>query len=136
MITIFDNIAFIFWIDPGLLKLIFMLFYFLPIFIQSSYRRFTRWLFFTTLFLWRTPLPRIILILNIIEENEGQNELYDKLDLILENQKRQEKLINKIENYLFKNDQSKIQKLIKDEIEKASDEFIKENLKLSFYFII
>jgi len=38
-------------------------------------------------------------------------------------------LINKIENYLFKNDQSKIQKLIKDEIEKASDEFIKENLK-------
>lgn len=129
MITIFDNIAFIFWIDPGLLKLIFMLFYFLPIFIQISYRRFTRWLFFTTLFLWRTPLPRIILILNIIEENEGQNELYDKLDLILENQKRQEKLINKIENYLFKNDQSKIQKLIKDEIEKASDEFIKENLK-------
>lgn len=128
MITIFDNIAFIFWIDPGLLKLIFMLFYFLPIFIQISYRRFTRWLFFTTLFLWRTPLPRIILILNIIEENEGQNELYDKLDLILENQKRQEKLINKIENYLFKNDQSKIQKLIKDEIEKASDEFIKENL--------
>ena len=106
-----------------------MLFYFLPIFIQISYRRFTRWLFFTTLFLWRTPLPRIILILNIIEENEGQNELYDKLDLILENQKRQEKLINKIENYLFKNDQSKIQKLIKDEIEKASDEFIKENLK-------
>ena len=129
MITIFDNIAFIFWIDPGLLKLIFILFYFLPIFIQISYRRFTRWLFFTTLFLWRTPLPRIILILNIIEENEGQNELYDKLDLILENQKRQEKLINKIENYLFKNDQSKIQKLIKDEIEKASDEFIKENLK-------
>ena len=129
MITIFDNIAFIFWIDPGLLKLIFMLFYFLPIFIQISYRRFTRWLFFTTLFLWRTPLPRIILILNIIEVNEGQNELYDKLDLILENQKRQEKLINKIENYLFKNDQSKIQKLIKDEIEKASDEFIKENLK-------
>ena len=129
MITIFDNIAFIFWIDPGLLKLIFMLFYFLPIFIQISYRRFTRWLFFTTLFLWRTPLPRIILILNIIEENEGQNELYDKLDLILENQKRQEKLINKIENYLFKNGQSKIQKLIKDEIEKASDEFIKENLK-------
>lgn len=129
MITIFDNIAFIFWIDPGLLKLIFMLFYFLPTFIQISYRRFTRWLFFTTLFLWRTPLPRIILILNIIEENEGQNELYDKLDLILENQKRQEKLINKIENYLFKNDQSKIQKLIKDEIEKASDEFIKENLK-------
>lgn len=129
MITIFDNIAFIFWIDPGLLKLIFMLFYFLPIFIQISYRRFTRWLFFTTLFLWRTPLPRIILILNIIEENEGQNELYDKLDLILENQKRQEKLINKIENYLFKNNQSKIQKLIKDEIEKASDEFIKENLK-------
>ena len=129
MITIFDNIAFIFWIDPGLLKLIFMLFYFLPIFIQISYRRFTRWLFFTTLFLWRTPLPRIILILNIIEENEGQNELYDKLDLILENQKKQEKLINKIENYLFKNDQSKIQKLIKDEIEKASDEFIKENLK-------
>ena len=129
MITIFDNIAFIFWIDPGLLKLIFMLFYFFPIFIQISYRRFTRWLFFTTLFLWRTPLPRIILILNIIEENEGQNELYDKLDLILENQKRQEKLINKIENYLFKNDQSKIQKLIKDEIEKASDEFIKENLK-------
>ena len=129
MITIFDNIALIFWIDPGLVKLIFMLFYFLPIFIQISYRRFTRWLFFTTLFLWRTPLPRIILILNIIEENEGQNELYDKLDLILENQKRQEKLINKIENYLFKNDQSKIQKLIKDEIEKASDEFIKENLK-------
>ncbi len=129
MITIFDNIAFIFWIDPGLVKLIFILFYFLPIFIQISYRRFTRWLFFTTLFLWRTPLPRIILILNIIEENEGQNELYDKLDLILENQKRQEKLINKIENYLFKNDQSKIQKLIKDEIEKASDEFIKENLK-------
>lgn len=129
MITIFDNIAFIFWIDPGFLKLIFMLFYFLPIFIQISYRRFTRWLFFTTLFLWRTPLPRIILILNIIEENEGQNELYDKLDLILENQKRQEKLINKIENHLFKNDQSKIQKLIKDEIEKASDEFIKENLK-------
>ena len=129
MITIFDNIAFIFWIDPGLLKLNFMLFYFLPIFIQISYRNFTRWLFLTTLFLWRTPLPRIILILNIIEENEGQNELYDKLDLILENQKRQEKLINKIENYLFKNDQSKIQKLIKDEIEKASDEFIKENLK-------
>ena len=129
MITIFDNIAFIFWIDPGLLKLIFMLFYFLPIFIQISYRNFTRWLFLTTLFFWRTPLPRIILILNIIEENEGQNELYDKLDLILENQKRQEKLINKIENYLFKNDQSKIQKLIKDEIEKASDEFIKENLK-------
>ena len=101
----------------------------MPIFIQISYRNFTRWLFLTTIFLWRTPLPRIILILNIIEENEGQNELYDKLDLILENQKRQEKLINKIENYLFKNDQSKIQKLIKDEIEKASDEFIKENLK-------
>lgn len=129
MITIFDNIAFIFWIDPGLLKLIFMLFYFLPIFIQISYRRFTRWLFFTTLFLWWTPLPRIILILNIIEENEGQNELHDKLDEIIDNQKKQEKLINKIENYLFKNDQSKIQKLIKDEIEKASDEFIKENLK-------
>ena len=129
MITIFDNIAFIFWIDPGILKLIFILFYFLPIFIQISYRRFTRWLFFTTLSLWWTPLPRIILILNIIEENEGQNELHDKLDEIIDNQKKQEKLINKIENYLFKNDQSKIQKLIKDEIEKASDEFIKENLK-------
>lgn len=40
-----------------------------------------------TIFFWFTPLPRIILILNLIEDNEWINEILDNQDTIINNQK-------------------------------------------------
>lgn len=68
--------------------------YFLPIIIQLFYRGFSRGLFRTTLFLWRTPLPRILLTLNIIETNKWTDEINEWIDLILENQEKIMKELN------------------------------------------
>ena len=40
-----------------------------------------------TIFFWFTPLPRIILILNLIEDNEWIDEILDNQDTIINNQK-------------------------------------------------
>lgn len=81
-------------ISTWLLTILLSIGYFLPIIIQLFYRGFSRGLFRATLFLWRTPLPRVILTLNTIETNKWTNEVNEWIDLILENQEKIMKKLN------------------------------------------
>jgi len=90
----FHNLSILTGIDYWILTTWFFIFYFSPIFIQLFYKGFTRGLFRTTLFLGWTPLPRIILTLNIIESNKGNDEINDWIDQILDNQEKIMKKLN------------------------------------------
>ena len=69
-------------------------FYFLPIIVQLFYKWFSRGLTIITLFLGWTPIPRVILTLNIIEWNKWIDEINDWIDEILENQEKIIKQLN------------------------------------------
>nr|DAE92754.1 MAG TPA: Superinfection immunity protein [Inoviridae sp. ctS4A1] len=46
--------------------------YFMPLLIQKHYGKITPWIFFINLFFGRTPLPYIVVILNIVEWKQIQ----------------------------------------------------------------
>lgn len=94
IMNFFHNLSILTGIDYWILTTWFFIVYFSPIFIQLFYKGFTRGLFRTTLFLWWTPLPRMILTLNIIESNKGNDEINDWIDQILENQEKIMKKLN------------------------------------------
>lgn len=48
---------------------------FLPLIVANHYWVLKSWLVRITIFFWFTPLPRIILILNLIEDNKGINKI-------------------------------------------------------------
>lgn len=98
----FHNLSILTEIDYWILTTWFFIIYFWPIFIQLFYRGFTRGLTTATIFLWRTPIPRVILILNIIELNKGNDEINDWIDQILDNQ---EKIMKKLNLDLIINEQ-------------------------------
>lgn len=97
LFKMFQNLSLLLGIDITILKICLGFFYFLPIIIQLFYKWFSRGLFRATLFLGWTPLPRMILTLNIIESNKGNDEINEWIDQILENQ---EKIIKKL-NFNF-----------------------------------
>lgn len=71
--------------------------YFLPIIIQIDYIGFSSGLFFTNIILWRTPLPYLFLILNIIEYNYWTKKII----------KNQEKITKLLENLVNSNNNNK-----------------------------
>lgn len=56
--------------------------YFLPIIIQVNYSEFSFGMFAINIFLWRTPIPYLILILNIIEYNKWTERIIKKQEEI------------------------------------------------------
>lgn len=89
-----------FWISNSNLIIVLTIIYISPIFIQFFYRGFTRGLTIATIFLWRTPIPRVILTLNIIELNKGTDNINDWIDEIIKNQ---EEIIKKLNLNLIVN---------------------------------
>ncbi len=79
----FENLSLLLWIEVSILYTIAFIYFLMPIVVWLSYKRCTLWLILASIFLRRTPMPRIILFLNTIEENEWINELLDNQEEIL-----------------------------------------------------
>lgn len=88
-------------IIPGPIKriIIFLIIitYFLPIIIQVNYSEFSFGMFAINIFLWRTPIPYLILILNIIEYNKWTERII----------KKQEEINKLLESFINSNNNDK-----------------------------
>lgn len=71
--------------------------YFLPIIIQINYSEFSFGMFAINIFLWRTPIPYLILILNIIEYNKWTERII----------KKQEEINKLLESFINSNNNDK-----------------------------
>ena len=71
--------------------------YFLPIIIQVNYSEFSFGMFAINIFLWRTPIPYLILILNIIEYNKWTERII----------KKQEEINKLLESFINSNNNDK-----------------------------
>lgn len=108
--AIFKKIEIFFWI----IQIIWLIFRFLPIFIALFYNKFTRWLFIITIIFGWTPLPRIILIMNYIEENpstikikQNQENLNKKINILYEKNKEKRELFQELFIKLKKDQENK-----------------------------
>lgn len=84
----FENLSLLLWIEVSILYTIAFIYFLMPIVVWLSYKRCTLWLILSSIFLRWTPMPRIILFLNTIEENEWINELLDNQEEILKEIKK------------------------------------------------
>ena len=71
--------------------------YFLPIIIQTNYSEFSLGMLAINIFLWRTPIPYLILILNIIEYNKWTERII----------KKQEEINKLLESFINSNNNDK-----------------------------
>lgn len=80
-----------------LIILLWIIIYFLPTFIQINYSEFSLGMFAINIFLWRTPIPYLILILNIIEYNKWTERII----------KKQEEINKLLESFINSNNNDK-----------------------------
>lgn len=104
-----ENISGQLWINPWILIMILIIFYFAPSFLATEYKIFSFRFFFNNLFFGWTPIPRTILIIktlknkNIIRDNDKKklSSIFSKTEIEeIEKMKkdREERLKNKKEN--------------------------------------